>query len=90
MHWTVQYLAQLAARKKRATRQIERDSGLAANTIMRWKREDREPHIDALDKALNALGYRIAIVPIERDPFNAKKRNKAARSNNSQDIRLDR
>lgn len=73
MHWTVEYL--LNAAGKRSVRDIERQSGLSANTINRWKREDREPHIDALDKALNAIGYRISICPLEQSsPFSTEAR----------------
>jgi len=38
--------------------------GIERNTIRNWRIQTM-PRVDTLDAALNALGYRLAVVPIE-------------------------
>lgn len=70
MHWTVAYLIQLADTHGYSLAEIERKADIAANSITRWKNEERIPRFEQIDKCLNVLGHRLSIKPKEEDLLN--------------------
>ena len=46
---------------------IARKSGVCARTVQSWKREERAPTIDNVEKVLNVLGYTLEIKVLEED-----------------------
>lgn len=67
MHWTVDYLITLIDSLGYSQAEVEREAGIAQNSITRWKNEGRTPRFNEIEKALNVLGYRLSIVRKEPD-----------------------
>jgi len=65
MHWTIEYLLCAIEERNTSFRCVERTAKISVNAICKWKSRTTAPHIDVIDKALNAVGYRLAIVPID-------------------------
>jgi transcriptional regulator with XRE-family HTH domain len=64
MHWSVEYLIELVDHSPYSQAEIERKAGVKANSIARWKNENRIPRFEQLDKVLNVLGHRLAIAKL--------------------------
>lgn len=63
MHWTVEQLLEIINKSGTNVHSIEMIVfGDNNNTIRCWKSRKRKPDIDTLNKVLNELGYKLAIV----------------------------
>jgi len=63
-HSCVRFLFKEMEKKQIHELDFARRVGIERNTIRNWRIQTM-PRVDTLDAALNALGYRLAVVPIE-------------------------
>jgi DNA-binding phage protein len=63
-HSCVRFLFKEMEKKQIHELDFARHVGIERNTVRNW-RVQTMPRVDTLDAALNALGYKLAVVPIE-------------------------
>ena len=61
----VRELFVLINKKKSQIKILSKKAGLGESTIFEWRRYDADPRMFLFNCALNAIGYRLAIVPVE-------------------------
>lgn len=47
--------------------ELSKRSGVPESSISNWENDGRDPAMNRFDQALRAIGYKIAIVPIEEE-----------------------
>lgn len=62
---TVAEASALFERSGLAQKHIAAKAGVAVNSLSLWRSGTTTPRVDMLEVALEAIGYRLAIVPIE-------------------------
>lgn len=46
---------------------LGREVGMESQAFKRWKIGESTPRVDSLDAALNCIGFRLAVVPLEKE-----------------------
>lgn len=68
MNPLVRRLVQIRRAKRVSQRGVSARAGLATGACRRWEAGMHEPALGNFEAALNVLGYRLEIVPLEPKP----------------------